>query len=317
MAKPISQGMKTKDFIASATKAGFRIVKEKTGERRTKLHISHPLLQDALEGLTPTHGVVNGHFVKYAIRNLRALEELAKDTQAPPSPAPKAPEKPDYAVPASPDAARYREEGKKMEEARAVQQAADTLATWLDDRAKEGLRQFPLAMINNKMRAKLSLPDAELTMSALSTLVRRNILGEGKQTRGDRQYRAYRINPALLSNGGPGIVEAYDSDGWKSLPQAPAFDEALPMEVKAKPKPATKPVPKPIPSTPTPSAQGDFKSALIQDAMQDQDLVMTVVDMYITNQQFEKLAQLLIGSTDVEWCERVLKRVAEIAPRSE
>jgi hypothetical protein len=255
--------------------------------------------------------------VRYTANCVKQLRQLEKDTAAPPPPKPAAPV---YATTVAPDAAKLQKEGEKMDEARMVQQAADTLAVWIEDRVKEGLRQFPLASINNKVREQLSLPDAEMTMSALHLLVRRNILGDGTYERNGRNYRAYRVNPKLL-NGGPSVVEAYEGDSWKSLPKAPAFDAHLPMEEKPKPKPTSPPAPKKQPEypknpAPVPSP-GDFKSALIQDVMQDQEMVMTVVDMYITSGQYQKLAQLLIGSTDVEWCERVLRRVAEIAPRSE
>lgn len=321
MAAQFDFNMKTKNFITAAKKAGFHVTKEVTCADRLKIHISHPLLKDARIAQTPTHGSINGHLIRYVKQCQKQLRQLEKDTTAPPT-APAPSKTPDYAIPASPDAPAMAEEGKKMDDARHAEEATEALVLWLDDRVKEGLSQFPLSSLNNNAQRKYSLPTSDLIAVGLGTLVKKNILGTGHYEKNGKKYKAYRINPALLN--GVNVVDAFTGSNWKSLKPAPAFDAKLPLKEAGAPRPKSQPQPKPQAARAAPAAApspaqsaptDDFKHALVQDIMQDQSMVMTLVDMYITGEQYQKLAELLIAATDVVWCERVLRRVAEIAPR--
>ena len=122
------------------------------------------------------------------------------------------------------------------------------------------------------------------------------------------------MNPALLSNGTT-VVEAYTGEGWKALPPAPAYDHTLADKVKTPPKkPKSIPQPKPVAAAAGPTG---FSDVLLRTAAQQESLVDQLVDMFIQNEQYDQLAQIVIEAKDVVACEKILRRVAEIAPRSE
>lgn len=288
-------GMTTAEFMKAAKKAGFQLRTETAG-KKYRVHISHPLLKGAKMYDTPQHGEAAGLLVKHAAKLQKQLKQLDADTSAPPPTSPPEPKGPaDYGILAP----------SPLE---LVTNAASMLVLWLDEQAKNGLRQFTITQLNNKKRAELGLPDAESVMAALDVLCDENVISEGSVKSGKRMYRAFQINPAIVGD----VVGAYDN---KSCPPA-TFDPKAPVTVPVvKPKVITQSksasAPEPAPPPAEPAGQS-FEELLLRRAAQDETVIRRLTDMYIVGEDYEALAQMVVASNDVKACEKLIRRVAEL-----
>lgn len=333
-------GMTTEDFLEALKEYGFSVEKSVVDGNNWKITIRHPDLPTlpGAAGRCKKRKDANEELVRYCVRAVKQLQ-LQRQAVAVPAAATPPPEKV-FAVPVPPvQPAPSEPELPAPTEPTTVQQDADTIVIWLDEQIRKGMRQFSVTHLNNKVRKNLRLHDAATVNAALQLLVDRKLLGVGNYEKSGKSFKAFRIHPDVLGNGtGPTICATYDSNEWQRLKAPPPFSNDDPMAVDPpppppsppapppEPKPAPKPVltpmtftPKPAPPTPAPKpapkpeSKSSFATTLLQQVAKDKEMVNQLIDMYIVNERYDHLADMIVASQDKVECERILRRVAELA----
>ncbi len=327
-------GNSLRTTLKQAEADGFIIVKESNGGSSVALTVSHPATNTQMRVKAFRAANAPGNLVKWLAKTIKRVEQVRREAKKAKEAAAAAPSlaeklKGDYAVETRIPGAPPPVPEPSFEDQ--VKQAEETLVCWLDDRIRAGMVQFSIQKLAGRERIGLPLgpKGAKIIRAALSGLVHRNIISEGKLTapHSDRQLTAFRLN----NFNGTTIYDVYAGRQILAAPGAPSdnvpmtrpVEEVAPAAEVAPapippPPPAPPPAPRPVAAAPVPPKSAEsagFIDTLLNKAAADDEIVNQVIDTMIKNERYEELVGIIVSSGDVAEGVRVLKRVADCALR--